>query len=329
MRRDGLYKMGTFARLVGLSPLVLRAWETRFSILEPERGPKGHRLYTDDDLLVIRRIQALLAGGRSIGEVAHPGRRALLEQARSGEALAGIAASTPVAVALERLPRGQRTAAPSLERAVAELVEAAGQLDEPRFVRALDEAFACLSPELAIETVLVPAARRIGTLWAEGRLSVAGEHLASGLLMERLQKLLDSARPTNPAAPVALCASLPDDWHQAGPLVVAYRLARLGWRAVFLGAALPLEDLERACERLAPRLVCLSVAREAVLATHLPGLAELVRRRSKKVTFWIGGQGATGDLASLERAGARVWAPERSLTDLSDLVPTRRGSSAG
>lgn len=62
----GRYKIKTIADLAGFSPTLLRAWERRYDILEPERTETGHRLYTEDDLRVLREIKRRLdAGGRS------------------------------------------------------------------------------------------------------------------------------------------------------------------------------------------------------------------------------------------------------------------------
>ncbi len=41
-----LYKMGTLARITGLAPVLLRAWERRYGLLAPERTEGGHRMYT-------------------------------------------------------------------------------------------------------------------------------------------------------------------------------------------------------------------------------------------------------------------------------------------
>ena len=82
-----MYKMGTIAELSGFSPELLRAWERRHALLEPERTEGGHRLYTDDDLRVLRRVKSLLDQGRSIGEVAQRGRAALLAESPLASAM--------------------------------------------------------------------------------------------------------------------------------------------------------------------------------------------------------------------------------------------------
>jgi DNA-binding transcriptional MerR regulator len=53
-------RIGEAARLLGLEPYVLRYWESEFPQLEPARTNKGQRLYSREDLDLIRAIQKLL-----------------------------------------------------------------------------------------------------------------------------------------------------------------------------------------------------------------------------------------------------------------------------
>jgi len=62
--------------------------------LAPQRGAGGQRLYSDDDLTVLRGVRALLDEGFAIGEIAAGGRRHLLDAAaRRGPGAGGTAAS--------------------------------------------------------------------------------------------------------------------------------------------------------------------------------------------------------------------------------------------
>lgn len=76
----GLYRARTLAAAAGISTNLLRAWERRYPLFEPERQPSQHRLYTDQDMAVIRRVRELLDSGLSIGEISALGREALLSQ---------------------------------------------------------------------------------------------------------------------------------------------------------------------------------------------------------------------------------------------------------
>ena len=57
------------ARLTGVTAVTLRAWERRYGLIQPHRTPKGHRLYTPDNLEQIHTIVAWLGRGVAVGQV--------------------------------------------------------------------------------------------------------------------------------------------------------------------------------------------------------------------------------------------------------------------
>lgn len=54
------YRIGEAARLLKLEGYVLRFWETEFEQLQPLAYAERARLYSDADLVVLRRIRTLL-----------------------------------------------------------------------------------------------------------------------------------------------------------------------------------------------------------------------------------------------------------------------------
>lgn len=80
-------RIGEAARILGLEPYVLRYWETEFPQLAPLRTEKGQRLYTQDDMNVLRRIQKLL---HEEGLTIDGARRRLVERAQVHELTSGI-----------------------------------------------------------------------------------------------------------------------------------------------------------------------------------------------------------------------------------------------
>ena len=57
------------AALTGVNAVTLRAWERRYGLIRPARTPKGHRLYSPDQVERIRRVVALVERGVPIGRV--------------------------------------------------------------------------------------------------------------------------------------------------------------------------------------------------------------------------------------------------------------------
>lgn len=54
------YRIGEVAEMLNLKTHVLRFWETEFPRLDPLRTASGQRLYTEEHVALLRRIQQLL-----------------------------------------------------------------------------------------------------------------------------------------------------------------------------------------------------------------------------------------------------------------------------
>lgn len=63
------YAIREVAEITGVKPVTLRAWQRRYNLVQPDRTEKGHRLFTDQDIEMIRQIQSWLAKGVAIGKV--------------------------------------------------------------------------------------------------------------------------------------------------------------------------------------------------------------------------------------------------------------------
>jgi len=54
------YRIGQACKELDIQPYVLRYWETEFVALAPDKSKSGQRVYSADDLAIIRRIKELL-----------------------------------------------------------------------------------------------------------------------------------------------------------------------------------------------------------------------------------------------------------------------------
>ena len=66
----GGHRIGEFSRRVGVAPELLRAWEQRYGLLQPERTPGGFRLYGEEDAERVARMRRALDDGLSAAEAA-------------------------------------------------------------------------------------------------------------------------------------------------------------------------------------------------------------------------------------------------------------------
>lgn len=297
------FKMRTVAEQTGFSPAVLRAWERRHGILQPHRGAGGHRLYTEEDVRILGHVRKLLDQGRSIGEISAAGRQALLSEAM--ETLEASQAQQFPSRAYPEMPSWQPSSDGQLARIRDEIVQRALEMDVDRIEALLDEAFSLVSADRVIHDVVEAGALQIGNLWARGECSVASEHLASSIFVHRVRRLVQAADSRNRAASRIIFSCFPDENHELGLLTLAYYFSKRGQQVLYLGAALPFEDLERACELISPAAIVLSVTRGSVYQTHKPRLIELLKRRAGGTKIFVGGQGAPDHDSELTGAGGR------------------------
>lgn len=65
-----LLPMRDVARLTGVNPITLRAWERRYGLIQPTRTEGGHRLYSMTDVQTIQKIRTWTDRGVAVSKVA-------------------------------------------------------------------------------------------------------------------------------------------------------------------------------------------------------------------------------------------------------------------
>ena len=66
---QGTFPIRELSARTQVNTVTLRAWERRYGLLKPERTAKGHRLYSEEDVVTIERVLALVARGVPLGKV--------------------------------------------------------------------------------------------------------------------------------------------------------------------------------------------------------------------------------------------------------------------
>jgi CheY-like chemotaxis protein len=63
-----VYSIGAVSRLLGVPSQTLRTWQERYGVVVPERSPGGHRLYSRDQLELLRFLADQVSAGLSPGD---------------------------------------------------------------------------------------------------------------------------------------------------------------------------------------------------------------------------------------------------------------------
>ncbi len=61
-----LYNLKAVINEVEINPVTLRAWERRYDLVKPKRSPGGHRLYSRQDIEMLKWLKERQAEGLSI-----------------------------------------------------------------------------------------------------------------------------------------------------------------------------------------------------------------------------------------------------------------------
>ncbi len=64
------FEISAVSRLTGISSHVLRVWERRYQVVEPDRSDSGRRRYSQSDIQRLVLLKTLVDNGHSIGTVA-------------------------------------------------------------------------------------------------------------------------------------------------------------------------------------------------------------------------------------------------------------------
>lgn len=83
MPSEQTYTIGDVSQQTGVASVTLRAWERRYGVIKPQRTPKGHRVYNQENIEQIQHILSWLNRGVAISNVA-----ALLDSGKAFEAIA-------------------------------------------------------------------------------------------------------------------------------------------------------------------------------------------------------------------------------------------------
>jgi DNA-binding transcriptional MerR regulator len=275
-RPDRTYEIHEVAELTGLTPARLRAWERRYEVVRPRRLPNGYRVYTADQVALLRAYARLIDAGERIGD------------------LAGREPEDVLARAEVRSPDGSPQAA---------LLEAVRAFDRERLEGLVAQQLALRGLRAFAEAVVLPLARSVGDLWALGRVPIAAEHLASEVVLHALKGGLRMSRGTGP---LLVCGCLAGERHEWGFLATLAVLQEDGWRIHYLGADLPVEAVVEAAWKLSPQGVALSGSDPSIVRANLPALAAVVGKLPPRTMAVIGGGGVEPHARVLRGYGLRI-----------------------
>jgi methanogenic corrinoid protein MtbC1 len=105
--------------------------------------------------------------------------------------------------------------------------------------------------ENAVRQIIFPFLEKIGILWQTGHIMPAQEHFVSSIIRQKLIVAIDQA-PTSSHGKSCLLFLPEGEHHEIGLLFLHYLLKIRGARVIYLGANVPMHDVESIINTIKP-----------------------------------------------------------------------------
>lgn len=286
-----ILSIGALSAAVHIPVETLRTWERRYGSPMPVRKPSGHRLYPATAVEHLRRVGRLLTQGHRPGEVL-------------GLSLRELDALLSISDALENRPNEDSEASsPGSEqigRSLIAALNAAVDLDRESLVRELRANWIRLGPLRFLQEFAGPLMVAVGKAWEDEALGIHQEHFASACVSDFLREVRE---PFDQQArgPRLAAAMLPGDRHEGGLLMTSVLLAFRGYRVVYLGAGMPVEQIVAAATAGDFKVVAISISSANTRRGAAQAVARLRDLLPSGLPLWVGGAGAPSGSEGVEQ----------------------------
>ena len=270
-----LYPIREVARLTGINPVTLRAWERRYGLIQPTRTESGHRLYSVSDIEAVRQVMGWLERGVAVSKVAE-----LL--ARS------------VAPALTH----QDTSVDEYAQWQTRVQSALSAFDERELDRLYGQIFSSYPVEVVFQRIFLPLWRQL--MRGQDEFGRTSEWLLlDKFLRARVQQRLQLQSWDAPQS--VLLVAMPELSRELELLVAGLMLSRNDLTVRLLAMGQPLDELSLIVDKIKPEAVVVFASRP-LSTVHHRRLTRLAQTLSSSTLL----AGAATDLARETLAGSGV-----------------------
>ncbi|MDG1174770.1 MAG: MerR family transcriptional regulator [Flavobacteriales bacterium] len=207
--------------LTGVKAHTIRIWEKRYNLLEPERSDSNIRTYNLQNLRKILNIAVLNKSGVKISKIADISEEELNHKVKD--------------ITLENKENSV---------AVNNFKIAMLNFDQSLFEETYNKLLACNSFRDVFLKEFLILLTDIGNLWTTNTISPAHERFISTLIKQKILINIERVQNVNPRDDMTYILYLPmNEIHDIGVLYVHFELMLKGYKSVFLGPSVPLENL--------------------------------------------------------------------------------------
>jgi len=284
------FPIRVLAERTSVGTSTLRAWERRYGLLCPDRTPKGHRLYSEDDSKRVFKIIDLLNDGHSLPAIAEMLRvnktsTDMLTQQQSSDSPADTSQVSMINI---------------WDNFIQSTLEAICDFSIERIDAIYNEASSLYPIDMVTDRLIQPVITLLGKAWEERPESgIAEEHFYTSWLKNRIGARFHHAYSNTRGARI-VCACVPGSYHEIGLMLFALSAMARGYRVLYFGADLPLNQLKYIVQRSAAKAVVLG-AQTQIDSNVNTELAEIID--DIKTPVFVGGSDELIDTDAFQSAG--------------------------
>jgi DNA-binding transcriptional MerR regulator len=227
--------------LSGIKAHTLRIWEQRYNFLKPERSFTNIRHYSGEELKIILNIALLNKYGYKVSHIDK------MNAAEIKEKITSLA-----------------QAEAQQERIVNELVQTMVDVDLVSFEFVLNNYILARGIERTISQIIFPFLEKIGMLWLTNHINPAQEHLVTNIIRQKLIVGIEGLQTPLHVNKTVLLFLPEGEHHELGLIFMHYIFKSRGCSVIYLGANIPLRDVEYLVKLKSPDF----------LYTHLTSVAK-------------------------------------------------------
>ena len=287
------YPIKVVSQMTGLSAFVIRAWEKRYSVVSPSRTETNRRLYSEEDIEKLRLLNDAIQKGHNIGGIA----KLSIDELKSVLEHKHESSTVINGSSVEMFS--------DVSSIISNSIEAIKAYDAWTLETILLKASSIMSQPQLIENLIIPLVYKVGDMWHDGTIRVANEHLATAVIRSFLVNLIDQQTPSE-NAPIVISATPRGQDHELGALIAAVVASSAGWKVVYLGPNLPVEEIVAVTDKLEAKAVALSLVYPNDDQQLRKDLLNLERMLPGNTALLVGGRAASGYLHVLDEIGAIV-----------------------
>lgn len=283
---EELFPIRVLEEITRVGASTLRAWERRYGLLKPMRTPKGHRLYSNSDAERVMNIIELANDGHSLSDIAD-----ILSAREENKLVHDPSKSMADSIATVWDDYIRRT------------VESVSEFSIDRIDSIYNEASSLYPLEMVTERLVEPVLELLGEKWKlDSNCGIAEEHFYTSWLKNRLSARFHHSYGQAKGARI-ICACLPGNNHEIGLLLFSLAALTRGYRVLYFGADLPVNQLMHIQKQSAARAIVLST-NSPIPANIRNGLAEVMRM--VKTPIYLGGRVEQEDANQFQSNGGVI-----------------------